>query len=100
VVLFHHVGKDITVFIQSIAFYSFKKRERLKAEFGKVTKVVIPIIGEGLVPVPHFQVMDVAPVRIVGKVKTASRRGTCGPVEGCRIVLPENLGEMYSYILM
>ena len=86
-VLFHDIGKNIPVpGIVGKGLDGLFAREGLKAELRRIAEIVLPVLGKGLVSVPHFPVMHISPVRIVGVVEGPAGGRARRPVKGLRIM--------------
>ena len=51
---------------------------------------MLSVLRERAAAVPHFPVVDVAPVRIIGVVKRSAGGGACRPVECLRVIFSED----------
>ena len=77
----HDRGKEVEVLRAGETLNRLDVGEGFKTEFGAVAEQVFPVLAKGLEPVPDLPVVHVPPVRIIGRVKTAARRGGGGPVK-------------------
>jgi len=88
---FHYRREKIKVFALCKALYCFQIRQGFKTEFRTITEKILPVFAEGLKPVPHFPVMHIPSVRIVGRVKAPARRRGRRPVKCLWICFFPNL---------
>ena len=72
---FHNAGEDVSILRESEVVNGLLAGEGLEAELGEITEVVISVLGEGLVVVPHLPIVRIAEVLVVRIDKSAERNG-------------------------
>ncbi len=78
----HHAGINVAVFFFREAADRLQGRERLEAELGQETIVMLPVGGKGFTAVPDAPVVDVAHVLGVAVLVIAAGTGRGRPVKG------------------
>ena len=92
-VALHHVGEQVPVLRLGEGLHRGEAGQAFKAELGEVAELVLAVLGEGQLAVPHAPVVDVPPGGVVGLVKAAAGGGAGRPVEGVRVQLAQHLGD-------
>ena len=56
----HDSGENIPLFRKGKALHRLKAREGLEAELGKITEMVLSVIGKRLLSMPYVPVMGIS----------------------------------------
>ena len=87
-VVLHHPGKNIPIFLFRKALHSFQARKRLEAKLRAETKIMLLIICKRLLTMPYIPVVTVSSVLIVRIIKAASGAWGRLPEKGLAVCRP------------